>query len=202
MPVPPASPYDRAADIFEQPTALAALVARLEPSLRATIRKYRVDADVEDDLLQDTWIRAWERRAQHSAAGVIDGWIIRLCRSLCTTHVRRETAERLRRLAAAPVLAESRTSFGSDAQISSALLNDRLADGVWDAIRALPPRQFVVAVERLALDTPAADVAEQHGMAIGTVYSTLNHARQTLRSSLLQTRNALIEIREAHYSDR
>lgn len=197
MPVPPASPYDRAADIFEQPAALAALVARLEPRLRATIRKYRLDADVEDDLLQDTWIRAWERRAQQSAVGLIDGWILKICDSLCKTHVRRATAERLSRSAAAPALAESRTSFGSDAQISSALLNDRVADEVWDAVRALPPRQFVVAVERLVLNTPATDVAEHHGMAIGTVYATANQARRTLRNSLLETRKALIELREA-----
>ena len=52
------------------------------------------------------------------------------------------------------------------------------------AVRALPERERLAVALRYVADLPAEQVAEVMGIATGTVWSTLDHARRHLRESL------------------
>ena len=55
---------------------------------------------------------------------------------------------------------------------------------LWAAVRALPERERLAVALRYVADLPAEHVADVMGIATGTVWSTLDHARRHLRESL------------------
>lgn len=186
--MPPSMPQPGSPGVvFDDPCAFAALVARLEPQLRVLIRRYERDPEAAADLLQETWCRAWERRAQ--CAKAVDGWFVVLCHRLCQNHVRREITRRTTRLtdALAATLPSQTGDIAATGWLTHAL-DASEADDVWDAIVALPPRQLVIVVDRLLRGQSTAATAERLGLARGTVAATLSQARAKLRERLWKLR--------------
>src|SRR5579862_1829268 len=65
------------------------LVALHDAQLRRLCRRYSRDADEEDDLVQTTWIAAWDHRGQYRGDGSFAGWLMRLARTVCLKDLRR-----------------------------------------------------------------------------------------------------------------
>ena len=57
-------------------------------------------------------------------------------------------------------------------------------DETWRELRKLPPSQRAVIVLRFYEDMPLAEIAEQLGMPLGTVKSTLHRALSKLKETL------------------
>ena len=58
--------------------AFEALVRRYQSPVRGWLRRLAADADLADDLAQETFIRAWQRLAQFRGRGSFLSWLMKL----------------------------------------------------------------------------------------------------------------------------
>ncbi len=67
--------------------ALADLIAENSPVLRLHLARYVASADA-DDLLQELWLRVWERAGQWDGRGRPLAWLLAIATNLALNHLR------------------------------------------------------------------------------------------------------------------
>lgn len=198
---PPAHPLLGVLDQYE----FGALV---EPHRRALqAHCYRMVGSVQEaeDLVQDTLLRAWQRRASYKGLAPLRAWLYRIATNTCLDAIKRRprrTIPLVRQDAATldepipaaltePIWLEP---FPDDLLASeddnpevrfSAQENITLA--FLTCLQLLPPRQRAVLILRDVLGWHAEEVAEALDLTVPGVKSALHRARTTLtkyRSSL------------------
>ncbi len=114
--------------------------------------------------------RSWPNLDNPSA------WVRRVITNLATDRGRRLGRERraLARVAASVP--------------ASSAMTDPVGNGFWAAVRALPERQQAAVVLHYLEDRSVAEVASILGIAEGTVKATLFTARNSLATTLLNTK--------------
>lgn len=166
-------------DNYESAVALLAFSDALrhhDPKLRRLVWRLVGDADLTDDLLQESYLRAFQARATFS--GTADGfgaWLYRITYNLCLDHLR-ATRRRpsMTSLDNAPHAAE-RVSVGEQVTTRGAIRS---------AVSSLSPEQAaaVVLIDLEELDY--AQAAEILDVSVGTLSSRVNRGRAALRSAL------------------
>ena len=154
----------------------ARLVAEHSPRLLAALRRYARDAEEADELLQATWVRAFEKRRTYSGAGSLIGWLFTICRTVGTAHAERRVAERRLRDLGEDV----RSPLATDAQAEAA----DLRRAIFEAVLDLPAAQREVVWLRLVEGRSTIESAALLGCPPGTVKSRLHHALSTLQHLL------------------
>lgn len=136
------------------------------------------DSQAAEEVLQDTFARAWQRRSTLMTDVSPLPWLHRVALNLCYSRLGR------RRLRAEPI---EETSHGlRDAAVEPAerVEQQELCAIVRDGIAALPPKHRAVValyyLQGLSLD----ETAHALGIALGTVKSRLHYALRGLRVHL------------------
>ncbi|MFF7989183.1 RNA polymerase subunit sigma-70 [Kitasatospora xanthocidica] len=179
----------------------AARTGPLRPELLAYC--YRMLGSVHDaeDLLQETWLRAWRAWDRYDPGRAsVRTWLYRIATNACLTALRQQSRRPL----------PSGLGTGPDTDPDAPL---RAGDGVpWlepypgdgpgsaddlrlalvAALQYLPPRQRAVLVLRDVLDWPAAEVAR----VLESTPASVNSALQRARSRLAEQRPDEHELRE------
>jgi RNA polymerase sigma-70 factor (ECF subfamily) len=164
----------------------AEMLAHL-PDLVRFARSLTKDAAEADDVVQETYLRAF--RSRHTFIAGSDGrrWLFTIARNLFLRS--RERAARIVALDDEPeldaVAAVQAQAAARDAGVDPSLDHPDLAPAIAAAIANLPePFRLVVAlVDVEGLDY--AEAAEHLGIPIGTVRSRLFRARRTLQEQLI-----------------
>ena len=165
--------------------ALGELVSLHGAALRRHLQRYVPPADA-DDLLQELWLRVWQKAEQWDARGRLLAWLLAIATNLALNHLR---AQR-------PVtpLAEVGEDDPSETLASAtealvpgpeehALWRDQLAL-VQTALAALPAdKRSAVQLVRIA-GKSLRQAAQELGIPIGTLKSRLHHAQQMLAEQL------------------
>jgi RNA polymerase sigma-70 factor (ECF subfamily) len=171
----------------------AAFAALLEPHRRELhVHCYRMLGSFEDaeDLVQETFLRAWRSRATFDGGSLHRAWLYRIATNACLDSLRR----RSRRAASAP---------GSPAELPWLQpYPDRLLDEVAPSedepdavvvaretielaylavIQLLPARQRAVLILRDVLGWSASETADALEISVAAANSALQRARATLR---------------------
>ncbi|MBO0707461.1 MAG: sigma-70 family RNA polymerase sigma factor [Candidatus Dormibacteraeota bacterium] len=160
-------------------------------------------ADAED-LVQDTFLRAWRYRHSFSARSTFRAWLYRIATNACLDFLR----DRPRRVLPYDVAPPADPEGSMPAPLERPWLEpcpDRWLDAAAPgeegpeavvvaketvelaflaAIQHLPPRQRAVLILRDVLEFPAAETAELLEMSVASVKSALQRARATLRGRL------------------
>ncbi len=163
------------------PGALEELVALHGPALQVHLRRYVAAADA-DDLLQDLWLRVWQRAGQWDGRGRPLAWLLAIATNLALNHLRsrRETVP----LEAFP---------DEDVPDVATLGGDAIVPGpeeqvewrqelgrVQEAMAQLPADKQealrLVRVQGLKLE----EAARLLGIPLGTLKSRLHHAHRLL----------------------
>lgn len=143
----------------------------LEP-LRRYARSLARDEAQAEDLVQDTLVRAYERRGSFRSGGNLRGWLLSILHNTFIDTRRRRVAE-LRRLEHAAALADAAAPPEQESRV-------RLQQ-VQAAFMSLPAEQraalHLVAIEGLSYQ----DAANALKIPVGTLMSRLGRARATLR---------------------
>ncbi|MFC4061203.1 RNA polymerase subunit sigma-70 [Planomonospora corallina] len=184
-------------------TAVDGFGERLEAHRRELhVHCYRMlgSFDEAEDLVQETFLRAWRRRDALRDDDGLRAWLYRIATNACLDHLRAHPRRPQPR--PAPVLADP----GLDRPVAGAVpwlqpYPDALldaADVVIDqetielaflvAIQHLPARQRAVLILRDVLGWPAQETAEALGLTVAAVKSALQRARPVLRRHLPERR--------------
>jgi RNA polymerase sigma-70 factor, ECF subfamily len=144
-------------------------------ALYSYARRFCPDQTSADDIVQETFIRAWRHLSQLRGDGrPVRPWLFRVARNLLTD------ADRAARSRPVTVPASSAEDPGNDSGLGQVL--DRQL--VCDALQQLSPAHRTVLVETFYRGGSTATVARQLGIPHGTARSRLHYALDALRRQL------------------
>jgi RNA polymerase sigma-70 factor, ECF subfamily len=154
--------------------AFASLYAAHSGRVYALALRLTSDPVAARELLQDVFVRAWERLATFRGESAFDSWLHRLTVNLALT-TRRTDVRRLRRVGDA---AELPPDGGVDGRTAERDLD------LEQAIAGLPPGARVVFVLHDVEGYTHEEIARAAGIAVGTSKAQLFRARRLLREAL------------------
>jgi RNA polymerase sigma-70 factor, ECF subfamily len=162
---------------------------------------YRMLGSLEDaeDLVQETFLRAWRHRKSFAGRSSFRSWLYRIATNACLDALeRRPRAPRVHE--GAPPLADvpwlqpypDRLLEGivshDDRPEEEVVAKETIELAFIAAIQLLPPRQRAVLISRDVLGWSAAETAALLGISVAAVNSALQRARATMKDHLPRRR--------------
>ncbi|MET8053878.1 RNA polymerase subunit sigma-70 [Streptosporangium sp. NPDC005286] len=188
--------------------AFGALVEPVRWELRVHCYRMLGSYDDAEDIVQETFLRAWRRRETYEGRSTFRAWLYKIATNACLDLIDRNN----RRAAPyqVPPLVESGTPVQPPTEVSWLQpVPDRLLEPTVDgaeepesvavaretielaflvAIQRLPARQRAVLITRDVLGWPATETAALLDTSVASVKSALQRARATLKQHLPQRR--------------
>ncbi|WP_410648421.1 sigma-70 family RNA polymerase sigma factor [Amycolatopsis sp. cmx-4-54] len=188
--------------------AFAALVERHRRELQLHCYRMVGSYDESEDLVQETFLRAWLKRDGFEGRSSFRAWLYRIATNACLDFLRRHSRRPQHYEASAGVTQgspepPSRITWlqpypdellnevvSTEQEPDAAVVSRETVELVFLAgIQHLPPRQRAVMIVRDVLSWPAAEAAELLEMSTASVNSALQRARSTLRKHLPERRS-------------
>ena len=179
-------------------TAFAELTRRHRRELH--VHCYRMLASFEDaeDLVQETFLRAWQKRATYQGRAPFRAWLYRIATNACLDFLARHdrrvvelkaegapsdrdiTLSHFEWLQPFPdrLLDGDRAQAEADAKV---IRRETIEFAFLIALQCLPPKQRAVLILRDVLDWSAEETAQLLDASVASVNSALQRARDTLR---------------------
>jgi len=158
--------------------AFGALVGRFQDRLfTVTLRLTRNRATAED-VTQQAFLRAWERRQSYDGRWRVSTWLYRIVTNLCVDEHRRRRAH--------PAALDPGTppGVGRARQPHEALEEREVRDRLNGALARLPAAQRAVLVLRYLDDLSYGEIGRICGLPVNTVKSHLLRGKAALRPML------------------
>ncbi len=156
--------------------AIRQLYERHAQALRRYAERFCPDPASADDIVQETFIRAWRHLPQLSSGDrPVRPWLFRVARNLLID------ADRAARSRPSTVRVLATAEEGLDDTGLNRVLDQQI---VADALHQLSPAHRTVLVETFYQGRTLAKVARQLGIPDGTARSRLHYALQALRRQL------------------
>lgn len=153
------------------------IVEEHSPRLLAVARSFAADLDEAHDLVQETWQRAYAKRATYQGSGTLLGWLFAVCRSVCRSALKRRRFQ-----ASSPV--EPEDTLGLLAAPDRMVERAELRRSVHLAVMQLPDRERDVVILRILAGKSTRETASELRCAEGTVKAALHHAVQKLQAAM------------------
>jgi RNA polymerase sigma-70 factor (ECF subfamily) len=155
--------------------AIRQLYSHHAGALRSYVRQFCPGPASTDDIVQETFIRAWRHLPQlRDDDRPIRPWLFRVARNLLTD------ADRAARSRPVTVQSEPADDARDDAGLEQVLDRQLVAD----ALQHLSPAHRTVLVETFYRGGTTATVARRLGIPTGTARSRLHYALEALRQQL------------------
>jgi RNA polymerase sigma-70 factor (ECF subfamily) len=183
-------------------TAAAALLDRHRRELQ--VHCYRMLGSFEDaeDLVQETFLRAWRNRASFAGRSSVRAWLYRIATNGCLDALERRPRRVLPPDVAPPADPRSAPAPAADLPWLQPFPDRLLEPGPEEevvaretielaflaAIQLLPPRQRAALIAREALGWSAKETAALLGTSVVAVNSALQRARSALQEHLPRER--------------
>jgi RNA polymerase sigma-70 factor (ECF subfamily) len=178
--------------------AFASLTRRYRRELH--VHCYRMLASFEDaeDLVQETFLRAWQKRDTFQGRASFRAWLYRIATNACldflARHERRVIEIHARGVAGAPESTVPHVAWlqpypdrlleqaqGESDPATATLRREAIELAYLVAMQYLPPKQRAVLILRDVLDWTANETAALLGTSVAAVNGALQRARSTLR---------------------
>ena len=188
-------------------TDFAALTEQYRREIQVHCYRMTGSYDEAEDLVQETFLRAWRARDGFQGRASARTWLYRIATNACLDQLRR-TARRPQRYEPVPGMNhgegqpptritwlqpypddEMPLAEEHEEPESAAVSRETLELVLLAAIQHLPPRQRAALVLRDALGLTAAETAEALETSVASVNSALQRARPTLREHLPRQRS-------------
>lgn len=167
--------------------AFDVILFRYDAVVHTYIRFSVSDADVAEDIFQDTFIKVIHtlRRGQYVAAGKFKAWLLRLAHNLVMDHYRRIKGEGARLQSfddedAAPVERVPDTRLTAEEE----LIEQATIDELEQYLGLLPEVQQEVVRMRYWEDMSFREIAEATGVSINTALGRMRYALINLRKMM------------------
>ncbi|MFS8102645.1 RNA polymerase subunit sigma-70 [Lentzea alba] len=170
------------------PARFALITERHRRELR--VHCYRMLANYEDaqDMTQETFLRAWNKRESFKGHATLRTWLYRIATNACLDFLEKRNDR-------TPVLSDLPVSelpylqpypdhmLPEDPQ-ESVVSRETIELAFIVAVQHLPPRQRAVFILRDVLGWPASKAADSLELTVASVTSALQRARVTMREQL------------------
>jgi RNA polymerase sigma-70 factor (ECF subfamily) len=163
--------------------ALDPLMERHHRRLYRIALGYLRDPDLALDVVQETFVKAFQNASRWDARAEVGPWLVRIAVNQSIDQYRRV---RRRRVSEEP-LAEgdhSSTLTVDDASPDRKVLGREIGERIQSALAVLPERQRAVFVLRHCEEMTLEEIADSLQMNLGTVKSALHRAVRRLRETL------------------
>jgi RNA polymerase sigma-70 factor (TIGR02960 family) len=172
--------------------AFAALVDRHRRELHVHCYRMLGSFEEAEDLVQETFLRAWRRRDSFQGGPGLRAWLYRIATNACLDELRRSRRRvpSLHSFAEVPWLQPYPDRLldeiaPSDSQPDAVVVARETIELTFLAvIQLLPPRQRAVLLLRDVLGLPAGTAAAALDTSVAAANSALQRARATLRAQL------------------
>ena len=168
--------------------AFNVLVLRHQTRIRATCRGIVGMADA-DDLMQEAFIKAWDRLSTYKQRGRFPAWLGVIARRTCFDHLRqrqRRPSTSLDRLT--DVLGDQFTPESGERSLDEHLMNIELSGALREALDSLPEEQRRAVFYRDVMEMEYREIVDATGWSMGTVKSRISRGRSAMRDYLKQHR--------------
>lgn len=132
------------------------------------------DVDVAADATDEALVRALERWGRVRTMASPEAWVFSVGRNHLRRRFRRRSTEKRLLDRQRPLAAHAGSADTSDAM------------ALWEAVGGLSTRDRDIVAYRYVLGFTEAEVADELGVATGTVSAALSRARQRLRADLAE----------------
>jgi RNA polymerase sigma-70 factor (ECF subfamily) len=144
-----------------------------------------------EDLVQETFLRAWRRRETYAGRATFRAWLYRIATNACLDHLQRHPRQAAPRADGIPGEVSwlqpypDRLLAPSDDEPDAVVVaRETIELAFLVAVQHLPPRQRAVLILRDVLGWPAGETAELLEVSVASANSSLQRARVTLRENL------------------
>jgi RNA polymerase sigma-70 factor (ECF subfamily) len=186
-------------------TAFASLVERYRRELRVHCYRMLGSFEEAEDMVQETFLRAWRKRATYAGRSTFRAWLYRIATNACLDFLARHprgprgrSGGRAHDPGATPAEISWLQPY-PDQLLEPAAPEDTEPDAMvvaretielafLVAIQHLPPRQRAVLIMRDVLGWPASETAALLDMSVAAVKSALQRARPAVKQHLPEHR--------------
>lgn len=170
--------------------AFAALYERYFQGIYDLAARMTRDEDIAADVVQNTFVKAWEQLRQRYIPQSVKAWLYTVARNTALDELRL----RKRLVPAEEERAEGAVTF-SYAELDSARLSQpeavlqdkELVELVWNSAQALSPEDYALLDLHLRKGLSADELATSLGVAKGALYTRLSRLRDALEESIVST---------------
>lgn len=174
-------------------TAYTELLEKYRKAIWYRIRKIVRDNAVVDDLVQESFAKAFAALASYSAKYAFSTWLYRISENHAIDYVRKK------RLATVSIDQPRDTRDGemkielpdTTYRPDRRIMEDQRKTLIQEAIDALPPKYHRVIVLRHQQDKSYEEIAQELDVPLGTVKAHIFRARASLRNYLRERRHLL-----------
>jgi RNA polymerase sigma-70 factor (ECF subfamily) len=171
----------------------ADFTALVEPHRRELqVHCYRMTGSLDDseELVQETFLRAWRKRDTYAGRAPLRAWLYRIATNACLDAIgkRPKASDEILWLQPYPdELLEGLSDDGADPE-EAVVAKETIELAFMTAIQHLPPRQRAVLILRGVLGWSAKDTADLLDSSIPSVNSALQRARRAMQERLPERR--------------
>ena len=173
-------------------TAFEALAARHRRELQLHCYRMLGSLEESEDMVQETFLRAWRRRETYAGRSTVRAWLYRIATNACLDMLqrrpRRPEGHELPWLQPYPdELLEGIAEPDAEPE-AKVVAKETIELAFLVAIQYLPPRTRAVLILRDVLDWPAKDTAALLETSVAAVNSALQRGRAGLKEHLPERR--------------
>ncbi len=169
----PARSIDLARLHGRDPELLRELIREVTPSIRAAVRSYATDDDL-DDLVQECWIRIMDKLDRFRRDGSFRAWAVVVSRNYC----RQQWKQRKRAIETVPL---DRDAPSTEPNPEEALHQDQVRTALHEALGRLSQRERDAVVMKLVDGRSTSYIASELGVGESVARKIVHRASYKLQ---------------------
>jgi RNA polymerase sigma-70 factor (ECF subfamily) len=160
------------------------LVRAHQAKVRSYLGRFLRDADVVDDLAQDTFIAAYRSLDTWKQQAAFGGWLLGIARNLALRHLREDQRRRSREADSLEISLSRWSEQRLDGENPSIERHEQVVAALRNCIGGLQKHSAGMVRDAYFRGRSAAEIASETGKTEGAVWITLMRIRQTLRDCI------------------
>lgn len=165
-------------DPLQKEAGLAALMELYQRPLYFHIRHMVTDHDDSDDILQNTFIKAWRFFDGFRQAASLKTWLFRIATNECLTLLDKRKRRNLSELR------DIENTVGHSEQVSHTLDGEDIRQKLEEAVASLPDKQRQVFVMKYYDEMKYSEIAAVLGGTEGSLKASFHHAVKKIENYL------------------
>jgi RNA polymerase sigma factor (sigma-70 family) len=169
------------ADPAQRESAFRLLMRQYQQRIYWHIRKMVIDHDETDDLVQESFIRAWKGMSRFREDAALYTWLYRIATNVCLTHLKKKRQRFF--IPIHDITPELSDKLVAASQPESA---QTIEFKLQQAILQLPDRQRLVFNMRYYDDMPYEQMSEILDTSVGALKASYHHAAKKVEAYFKQ----------------